>query len=87
MKFARSKIHVWGLFAMQPIPPDEMVIEYIGQRIRPMVAEIREKKYLHEGSSYLFKIDSDTIIDATHCGNVARFINHSCNVSILDIDR
>ena len=71
---------------MQPIPPDEMVIEYIGQRIRPMVAEIREKKYLHEGSSYLFKIDSDTIIDATHCGNVARFINHSCNVSILDID-
>uniref|UniRef100_A0A3B0QP73 [histone H3]-lysine(4) N-trimethyltransferase n=1 Tax=Psoroptes ovis TaxID=83912 RepID=A0A3B0QP73_PSOOV len=85
VKFARSKIHVWGLFAMQPIPPDEMVIEYIGQRIRPMVAEIREKKYLNAGSSYLFKIDSDTIIDATHCGNVARFINHSCNVSIIHI--
>ena len=35
------------------------------------------------GSSYLFRIDHDTIIDATKDGNMARFINHSCNVSAL----
>lgn len=43
---------------------------------------MREKRYEEEGigSSYMFRVDHDTIIDATKCGNFARFINHSCNV-------
>lgn len=46
---------------------------------------MREKRYEEEGigSSYMFRVDHDTIIDATKCGNLARFINHSCNVSLL----
>ena len=61
-----------------------MVIEYVGQMIRPSVADLREKKYNEEGigSSYLFRVDLETIIDATRYGNLARFINHSCNVSL-----
>lgn len=49
-----------------------------------MVADNREKRYAQEGigSSYLFRVDHDTIIDATKCGNLARFINHCCTVSI-----
>jgi [histone H3]-lysine4 N-trimethyltransferase SETD1 len=84
LKFAKSAIHDWGLFAMEPIAADEMVIEYVGQMIRPVVADLRENKYeaIGIGSSYLFRIDLETIIDATKCGNLARFINHSCNVSI-----
>lgn len=83
LKFAKSAIHDWGLFAMEPIAADEMVIEYVGQMIRPAVADVREIKYgaIGIGSSYLFRIDLETIIDATKCGNLARFINHSCNVS------
>lgn len=83
MKFARSGIHAWGLFALEPIAADEMVIEYVGSGIRQSVADLREKKYEKSGigSSYLFRVDSETIIDATKCGNLARFINHSCNVS------
>lgn len=48
-----------------------------------VIADMREKRYEDEGigSSYLFRVDQDTIIDATKCGNLARFINHSCNVS------
>lgn len=67
----------------EPIAADEMVIEYVGQMIRPIVADVREAHYEATGigSSYLFRIDLDTIIDATKCGNLARFINHSCNVS------
>lgn len=44
---------------------------------------MREQRYEDEGigSSYLFRVDQDTIIDATKFGNLARFINHSCNVS------
>lgn len=48
-----------------------------------VIADMREKRYEDEGigSSYMFRVDHDTIIDATKCGNFARFINHSCNVS------
>ncbi|CAO1412044.1 unnamed protein product [Diamesa tonsa] len=81
LKFAKSAIHDWGLFAMENIAADEMVIEYVGQMVRPSVADLRESKYeaIGIGSSYLFRIDLETIIDATKCGNLARFINHSCN--------
>lgn len=34
ISFCRSHIHDWGLFAMEPIAADEMVIEYVGQIIR-----------------------------------------------------
>ncbi|XP_074525821.1 histone-lysine N-methyltransferase SETD1B-A-like [Halichoeres trimaculatus] len=81
IRFSRSHIHEWGLFAMEPIAADEMVIEYVGQIIRQVIADMREQRYEEEGigSSYLFRVDQDTIIDATKCGNLARFINHSCN--------
>ncbi|XP_014853355.1 PREDICTED: histone-lysine N-methyltransferase SETD1B isoform X1 [Poecilia mexicana] len=81
IRFCKSHIHDWGLFAMEPIAADEMVIEYVGQNIRQGMADMREKRYEEEGigSSYMFRVDHDTIIDATKCGNFARFINHSCN--------
>ncbi len=31
MKFCRSSIHDWGLFALEPIAAEEMVIEYVGE--------------------------------------------------------
>lgn len=34
IRFCRSHIHDWGLFALEPIAADEMVIEYVGQCIR-----------------------------------------------------
>ncbi|KAL4223429.1 Histone-lysine N-methyltransferase setd1b [Mactra antiquata] len=81
LKFARSGIHDWGLFALEPISQDEMVIEYVGTSLRQSVADLREKQYEASGigSSYLFRVDGETIIDATKTGNLARFINHSCN--------
>ncbi|CAL8137469.1 unnamed protein product [Orchesella dallaii] len=81
LKLARSKIHEWGLFAAEPIAAEEMVTEYVGQVIRSWVADLRERTYETQGigSSYLFRIDEDTVIDATRWGNLSRFINHSCN--------
>lgn len=80
LKFERSTIHEWGLFALEPIQENDMVIEYVGEIIRQKVADEREKRYELSGigSSYMFRIDDDTIIDATKKGNLARFINHSC---------
>merc|ERR1712126_482994 len=80
MKFGKSAIHDWGLFAMEHIGADEMVIEYVGDVVRPLLSDIREKRYEKQGigSSYLFRIDLDYVVDATKCGNLARFINHCC---------
>ena len=48
--------------------------------------QYREKRYEAAGigSSYLFRVDHDYIIDATHQGNLARFINHCCDVSAIN---
>jgi len=56
------------------------VIEYVGEKIREKVADIREKQYEKEGfgDCYMFKLDSDYVIDASFMGNQARFLNHSC---------
>lgn len=81
--FARSAIHNWGLYALEPIAAQEMIIEYVGERIRQPVAEMRERRYIKKGigSSYLFRVDESTVIDATKKGGIARFINHCCDPS------
>jgi SET domain-containing protein len=75
-------IHEWGLFAMERITHGEAVIEYVGEVVGDVVADKREKAYesIGIGSTYMFRLDRDQIIDATFCGNPARFINHSCKV-------
>lgn len=81
VKFARSAIHNWGLYAMENIAVNDMIIEYVGEKVRQQVADMRERQYLKSGigSSYLFRIDENTVIDATKRGGIARFINHSCD--------
>lgn len=48
---------------MEIIAPDDMIIEYVGQKIRSVVADVREKNYERRGigSSYLFRIDEDIV--------------------------
>ncbi|PSS02395.1 hypothetical protein BD289DRAFT_359534 [Coniella lustricola] len=80
VKFDRSAIHNWGLYAMENIAKDDMIIEYVGERVRQKIADLREINYTRSGigSSYLFRIDDDAVVDATKKGGIARFINHSC---------
>jgi histone-lysine N-methyltransferase SETD1 len=80
VKFDRSAIHNWGLYAQENIAANDMIIEYVGEKVRQRVADLREARYDQQGvgSSYLFRIDEDTVIDATKMGGIARFINHSC---------
>lgn len=72
LKFSKSPIHDWGLYAMEHITQGEMVIEYVGEVIRAQVADIREKWYEKTGigSSYLFRVDDDAVVDATKKGNL-----------------
>ena len=72
---------------MEEIPADEMVIEYVGELVRQLTADERERRYeaMGIGSSYLFRVDLEYIIDATKRGNMARFINHCCDVSCVRV--
>lgn len=40
---------------------------------------------------YMFRLDEDRVIDATLCGGLARYINHSCSpnctTEIVEVDR
>jgi len=78
--FERSNIHGWGLFALEPIPANDFIIEYVGELVRNTVADAREQRYTERGedSSYMFRLDDQHIVDATNKGNFARFLNHSC---------
>jgi len=80
VKFMKSAIHGWGLFALEDIAQDDFVIEYVGQQVRSGLSDIREIDYTKKGigSSYLFRLDGTHVIDATKHGNSARFINHCC---------
>lgn len=79
LRFARSPIHDWGLYAMERISRGEMVIEYVGEVIRAQVADKREKVYERQGigSSYLFRIDEDLVVDATKKGNLGYVLRAS----------
>ncbi|KAM0722034.1 hypothetical protein Q7P37_002960 [Cladosporium fusiforme] len=81
VKFERSAIHGWGLYADENIGINELIIEYVGEKVRQKVADMREIRYEKQGvgSSYLFRMMDDEIVDATKKGGIARFINHSCD--------
>jgi len=78
-----SKIHRNGLFTHEDLGASDIVIEYVGERIRNKVADKREVVYEQKGigDCYLFRLDKEYIIDATFNGNKARYLNHSCDAN------
>jgi SET domain len=81
LRFDRSGIHSWGVYADVNIAAGEMIVEYRGELIGIAVTEKREAEYAEAkiGSDYMFRIDNLLFCDATKQGNVARFINASCD--------
>lgn len=93
LKIVRVQNKGWGLFAAQFIPSGQFVCEYAGELLTTKEAKRRQQVYdeLARGGRFssallvvreflpsrkaCFRIN----IDATRVGNVARFINHSCD--------
>nr|XP_034830079.1 uncharacterized protein LOC117987231 [Maniola hyperantus] len=89
---ARSKIQGLGLYAARDLEKHTMVIEYIGEIIRSELSEIREKQYeARNRGIYMFRLDERRVVDATLCGGLARYINHSCQpncvAETVEVDR
>ncbi|XP_060673473.1 uncharacterized protein LOC107421144 isoform X3 [Ziziphus jujuba] len=80
----KSGIHALGLYTSRFISRGEMVVEYVGEIVGQRVADKRENEYQsgrklqYKSACYFFRIDKEHIIDATHKGGIARFVNHSC---------
>lgn len=80
-KIFRSVQKGWGLKADEEIKMGDFVIEYVGELIDEVTCRQRIQQY-HEKDIYdyyFLTIDRDNIIDAFPRGNLARFMNHSCN--------
>ncbi|HSP77665.1 MAG TPA: SET domain-containing protein-lysine N-methyltransferase [Myxococcaceae bacterium] len=75
-----SPIQGQGAFATRSIRKGARIIEYVGERITQAEADARyDDTAMSRHHTFLFNVDEDTVIDAAHEGNDARFINHSCN--------
>ncbi|KAK7315518.1 hypothetical protein VNO77_34068 [Canavalia gladiata] len=93
VKIVRDKRKGWGLHADQFIRKGEFVFEYAGELLTTKEAQRRHKYYDelalqgHFSSALLVvrehlpsgKACLRLNIDATRIGNVARFVNHSCD--------
>jgi len=75
-----SPIHGYGVFALRRIRKGTTVTEYIGDRISHDEADTRyENKAADDNHTFLFTVDSRTVIDGGVGGNDARYINHGCD--------
>ncbi len=75
-----SSIQGLGAFATRAIRKGARIIEYVGERISQATADERyDDTSMSRHHTFLFNVDEDTVIDAAHEGNDARFINHACD--------
>lgn len=70
----------WGLVALEDIRQGQFVIEYVGEVINneELARRLQQKQEQKDQNYYFLTIDSELTIDAGPKGNLARFINHSC---------
>ena len=74
----RSSIHGNGVFAVCTIAENTPVCRYGGKRITHEEADARYAGDLASGHTFLFTLNDEYVIDANQDGNIARWINHSC---------
>ena len=74
----RSKLHGWGVFALERINKNTRIIDYAGELIDHAESLTRETRYLKRGEIWCFTVNRRWVRDAHVGGNIARFINHAC---------
>ena len=74
----RSRIHGWGVYATRTITKNTRIIDYAGEKISNQESLKRERRYIRNLHIWCFKLTNRTVIDAGVGGNVARYVNHSC---------
>lgn len=81
LKIKPSKIHRWGVYAMEAIPVRRKVMEYTGERINRKETKRRSDEQDH--MIYLFTLDPYWTLDGSVGGSGAEYINHCCDPNIV----
>ena len=74
-----SKIHRFGVYALERIPVNRKVIEYTGERCN----RIETNKRGGGKHTYLFSLDSYWALDGAVGGSGAEIINHCCEPNLV----
>jgi [histone H3]-lysine36 N-dimethyltransferase SETMAR len=91
VRLSRCKNCGWGVYVKSVIRAGQFVCEYVGEIIGSTEAEKRRELYKAQGlhDNYILTVREHlgdrvlrTTIDPTIRGNVARFINHSCEPNL-----
>jgi uncharacterized protein len=79
IQLMQSSIHHQGVFATAAIQPGQRIIQYLGEKISAEECDRREELYGELGVTYLFDLENGYAIDGGVNGNIAAYINHSCD--------
>ena len=79
VRVGKSKIHRWGLYALEKIPARRKVMEYTGERISRRESKRRADLSEHV---WLFTVDSYWNIDGSVGGSGAELANHCCDPNL-----
>ena len=82
MQVTRTSNRGWGLTVHEDVKKGSFIIEYVGELItieefHNRIEVSRAKKEEH--NYYYMTVDNSRMIDAGPKGNIARFMNHSCD--------
>ncbi|XP_028900380.1 nuclear receptor binding SET domain protein [Zeugodacus cucurbitae] len=71
----------FGLVCREPINAGDFIIEYVGEIIddNEFKQRMSQKSLDRDENFYFLSVEKDYIIDAGPKGNLARFMNHSCD--------
>lgn len=75
----------FGLKTAELLPKGAFIIQYIGEiySIKSEEGIKRLQQYSRSTCTYLMKLSAKEVIDPTHKGNIARFMNHSCEPNCI----
>jgi SET domain-containing protein len=79
LEIRKSKIHRYGVYAVERIPANRKVIEYTGERLNRFQAKQKESGEY----TYLFAVDAYWTLDGAVGGSGAEIINHSCDANLV----
>lgn len=85
IKIVSTSTRGFGALSVKDIPEDTFVIEYVGDLINATEFNKRMKAKIDNKDKefYFLTVEGDLYVDAEPAGNLARFINHSCDPNCI----
>jgi len=78
IQLRRSNIHGNGVFASKPIAKGARIVRYMGLLRTHDEVDAAYGGMEETGHTFLFTLNDEYVVDGNIKGNIARWINHSC---------